>query len=85
MACADHPKHHQGRQPQSGTSKSSSTPARTLEMSLMFKGVLDDFKLNRFQPSSKHSPLRACGHSNLFQEALQSILPEPGTMKAEQC
>ena len=31
-ACAGHPKRHQGQQPQSGTSKSSSTPAGTLEM-----------------------------------------------------
>ena len=46
----DHPKHHQLHQPQSGTAKSSSTPARPLEMSLIFEGVLDAFKLNRFQP-----------------------------------
>ena len=46
----DHPKHHKLHQPQSGTPKSSLTPARTLEMSLIFEGVLDFFKLNRFQP-----------------------------------
>ena len=36
-ACGDHPKCHQGCQPQSATSKSSSTPAKTLQMSLIFE------------------------------------------------
>jgi hypothetical protein len=47
-ACAGHPKRHQGHQPQSGTSKSSSTPAKNLQMSSTFEGVLDAFNLNRF-------------------------------------
>ena len=58
-ACADHSKQHQGHQPQSGTSKSSFTPSRTLEMSLIFEGVLDAFKLIRFQPNFKHSSVQA--------------------------
>jgi hypothetical protein len=61
MACTEHPKRHQGHQPQSGTSKSSSTPAKTHEMSSIFKGVLDVFKLIRFQPNFKHSSVRAFG------------------------
>ena len=40
MACADHPKCHQGHQPQSGTSKSSSTPAKNLQMSSILRGFL---------------------------------------------
>ena len=59
-AYADHPYHHNGHLLQSGTSKSSSTPARTLERSLIFEGVLDAFKLIGFQPNFKHSFLRAC-------------------------
>ena len=59
MACADHPKHHQGCQPQSGTSKSSPTPAKNLQMSSILEGVLDAFKLIQFQPNFKHSSLRA--------------------------
>ena len=55
----DHPKHHQEHQPQSGTSKSSSTPGRTIEMSSIFEGVLDAFKLNRFQPNFKYCSNRA--------------------------
>ncbi len=58
-AYADHPKRHQGHQPQSGTSKSSSTPAKNLQMSSIFEGVLDASKLIRFQPNLKHSSLRA--------------------------
>ena len=50
-ACGDHPKRHQEHQPQPVTSKSSSTRAKTLEMSLIFEGVLDAFKLFRFQPN----------------------------------
>jgi hypothetical protein len=61
MAFADYPKRHQGHQPQSGTSKSSSTQARTLEMSSIFEGVLDAFKLLRFQQNFKHSSIRPCG------------------------
>ena len=59
MAFADHPKLHQGYQPQSGTSKSSSTPAKNLQMSSIFEGVLDAFKLIGFQPNFQHSSLRA--------------------------
>ena len=61
-ACGDCPKYHQGYQHQSGTSKSSSTPARTLEMSLIFEGVLDASKLNRFHPNFKHSSIRECAY-----------------------
>ena len=69
MACADHSKRHQGHQPQSGTSRSSSTPARALEMSSILEGVLDAFKLNRFQPNFKHSSLRAYyDHPKCHQE-----------------
>ena len=57
MACADHPYCHHGCQPQSGTSKSSSTPAKNLQMSSIFQGVLDAFKLIGFQPNFKHSSL----------------------------
>ena len=68
-ACGDHPKHHQEHQPQSNTSKSSSAPARTLEMSSIFKGVLDASKLDRFQPNFKHSSLGAfAGHPKRCQE-----------------
>ena len=58
-AFGDNPKRHQRHLPQSGTSKSSSTPARNLEMSFIFGGVLDAFKLNRFQPNFKQGFLRA--------------------------
>ena len=60
-AFADNPQCHQGHKPRSGTSKSSSTPARTLEMSSIFEVDLDAFKLIRFQPNFKHSFTRACG------------------------
>ena len=64
----DHPKCHQGHQTQSGISKSSSTPAKTLEISSIFEGVLDAFKLIRFQPNFKHSFIRACGdHPKLIR------------------
>jgi hypothetical protein len=59
-ACAGHPQRHQGRQPQLETSRSSSTPARTQEMSSILEGVLDAFRLNRFKPNFKHCSLRAC-------------------------
>ena len=63
-----HSKCHEGCKPKSGTSKSSSTPARTCKMSLIFISVLEAFKLNRFQPNSKHSFLRACtDHPNCYQ------------------
>ena len=39
--------------------QSSSTPAKTLEMSSIFERVLDAFKLIRFQPNFKHNSLRA--------------------------
>ena len=61
MACADHPRCHQGHQPWSGTSKSSWAPASTLQMSAIFEGVLDAFKLIRYQPNFKHIYIRACG------------------------
>ena len=38
--------------------QSSSTPAKTPEMSSIFERVLDAFKLNRFQPNFKQSFLR---------------------------
>ena len=57
-ACADYAKCHQGQQPQSGTSKSSSTPARIPEISLIFEEVLDAFKLIGFPPNFKQSFLR---------------------------
>ena len=47
-ACEDHPYCHEGHNSQSGTSKSSSTPARTIIMSLLFEVLLDAFKLYRF-------------------------------------
>ena len=59
MAYADHAKHHQGQQPQSGKSKSSSTPARILEMSSIFEGFFDAYKLIGFQQNYKHNSLRA--------------------------
>ena len=40
--------------------QSSSTPAKTPEMSSIFERVLDAFKLIRFQPNFKHSFFRAC-------------------------
>ena len=40
-------------------SKSSSTPAKNLQMSLIFEGVLDAFKLIGFQSNFDHSSLRA--------------------------
>ena len=61
-AYEDHPYHHKGYQPQSGTSKSSSTPAKNLQMSSIFEGVLDAFKFMRFQPNFKLSSIRACGN-----------------------
>ena len=68
MACIEHPKRHQGHQPRSGTSKSSSTAGRTLEMSSIFEGVPDGFKLIKFQPNFKHMSLRACaGHPKIHQ------------------
>ena len=45
----------------SGISKSSSTPARIPEMSSIFEGVLDAFKLIGFLPYFKHNSLRAFG------------------------
>ena len=39
--------------------QSSSTPAKTPEMSSIFERVLDAFKLNRFQPNFKQGFLRA--------------------------
>ena len=39
--------------------QSSSTPAKTPEMSSIFDRVLDAFKLNRFQPNFKQGFLRA--------------------------
>ena len=39
---------------------SLSTPAKTVEMSLIFEGILDAFKLKRFQENYKHSSLRVC-------------------------
>ena len=42
-ACGDNPKRHQGHQRQSGTSKSSSSPTKNLQMSSIFEGVLDAF------------------------------------------
>ena len=41
-------KNHQGHQPQSGTSKSSSTLARIPKMSSIIEGVLDAFKLIKY-------------------------------------
>jgi hypothetical protein len=79
VASAHHPKHHQGHQPQSGTSKSSSSPSISLEMSSIFEGVLDAFKLIRFQPSFKHSPIRACGD---HQKSYQGHQPQSGTSKS---
>merc|ERR1719481_717169 len=58
-ACGDHPKRHQGHQSQSGTSKSSSTPSKNLQISSILEGVLDAFKLIGFQPNFKHSSLKA--------------------------
>ena len=60
-SCSDHPYCHQRHHPHSGTSKSSSTPARTLEMSSIFEGVLVAFKLIRFQPNFKNSSIIVCG------------------------
>ena len=77
-ACADQPKCHLGHQSQSGTWKSSSTLARTLEMSLIFEGVIDDFKLNIFQPNFKHSSLRAYADHAKHQQGQQ---PQSGTSK----
>ena len=39
--------------------QSSSTPAKTPEMSSIFERVFDAFKLIRFQPNFKHGLLRA--------------------------
>ena len=44
-ACGHHPKCHQGLQPRSGTTKSSSTPVKNPQMSSIFQVVLDAFKL----------------------------------------
>ena len=60
-AWGGHLKRHQGHQPQSGTSKSSSTQAWTLKMTSIFEGVLDAFKLTIFQSNFNHSSIRACG------------------------
>ena len=73
-ACADHAKRHQGQQPQSGTSKSSSTPARTLEISSIFEGVLDAFKLIRYQPNFKYNSLRAYADHTKQQEKNSRIV-----------
>ena len=71
---------HQGHQTTSGTSKSPSTPAKALEMSSIFEGVLDAFKLNRFQPNFKHcSSIRACGD---HPKCYQGHQPQSGTSKA---
>ena len=45
--------------PSQETLKSSSTPRKTEEMSMIFVGVIDAFKLNRFQPNFKYSSIRA--------------------------
>ena len=75
MEFADHRKCHQGYQPQSGTSKSSSTPERTLEMSSIFEEVLDAFKLIRVQPNFKHSFFSECGdHPKCHQEPPQRLM-----------
>ena len=78
-ACADHSKRHQGDQPQSGTSKSSSTPAKNLQMSSIFEGVLDAFKLIGFQWNFKHSSLRAYANHPKHHQGHQ---PQSGTSKS---
>ena len=78
-ACGDHPKCHQGHQHKSGTSNSSSTPAKNLQMSSIFEGVLDAFKLIRFQPNFKHSSLMACADHPKHHHGHQ---PQSGTSKS---
>ena len=68
MVCADHTKHHQGCQPHSGTSKSTSTPARTLKISSIFEGVFDAFKLNRFYQILNIAP---SGHVKTIQNVIK--------------
>ena len=70
---------HQGQQPQSGTSKLPSTPARILEISLIFERVLDAFKLIRFQPNLKHNSLRACEDHAKHHQGQK---PQSGTSKS---
>ena len=80
MACADYPYYHHGCQPQSsGTSKSSSTPAKNLQISSIFQGVLDAFKLIGFQPNFKHNSLRACAVHAKHHHVQQ---PQSGTSKS---
>ena len=52
---------------------------KTLEMLSFFGGVLDGFKLNRFQPNSKHSTLRAREDSSKCHQGHQ---PRSGTSKS---
>ena len=79
----NHPKYHQGHQPHSGMSISSSTPANTPNMSSIFERVLDAFKLNKFQPNFKHSflityvdhPKRDQGHQPHSGMSISSSTP----------
>ena len=77
-ASAYHSKHHQGHQPQSGTSKSSDS-ARNLQMSIIFEGVLDAFKLIGFQLNFKHSLLRVCTYHPKYHGEHQ---PQSGTSQS---
>ena len=77
MACADHPKHHQGRQPQSGTFKSSSTPAKNLKMSSIFEGVLDALNLSDFNQILNIAPSIMSLIFEGFLEPFQTYQTQP--------
>ena len=55
--------------------QSSSTPAKTPDMSSIFKRVLDAFKLNRFQPNFKQGFLRAYADHSKPSSTLASTEP----------
>ena len=71
-ACGVHLKHHQGHQLQSGTSKSSSAPAKNLQMSSIFEGILDAFKLIRYHPIFNKAP---SGHMQTIHNVIKDTSP----------
>ena len=52
--------------------QSSSTPAKTPEMSSIFERVLDAFKLNRFQPNLN---IASSGHMHTIQNVIKDTSP----------
>ena len=77
----DHPYHQQGHQPQSGTSKSSSTPTRTLKMSLILF-ILRKYTLRRlygeYLQSLKGSAINF--HPHFWGETILMFLTEAGVL-----